>query len=196
MSFLFAFACPALPAAGLFSRSRLRGTQAPRVYTTSQVWARSAPWRVLWAFKAAASWLFSRDRFPPSQSQARPWKPQTDLKKYIFCSPLLLFLKYHSSRQRLGSHGAKAVLQAFPLVTATNGASACGFASVSACACVCVFCSILQQAVKTKNTADSLNERCNFSFSLFLFCYICCLPLCTCITPKVFDVVAAMVQQQ
>ena len=36
--FFFTFACPARPAAGRFSRSRLRGAQAGRVYITAQVW--------------------------------------------------------------------------------------------------------------------------------------------------------------
>ena len=46
---------------------------------------------------------------------------------------LLLSFKCHSSRQRLGCHGTTAALQAFPFVTATNGASSCGFVSVRAC---------------------------------------------------------------
>ena len=37
---------------------------------------------------------------------------------------LLLFLRYHSSPQGLRSHGTTAALQAFPFVTATNGAFA------------------------------------------------------------------------
>ena len=56
----------------------------------------------------------------------------------IFHLSLLLFWKYHSSRQRLGSHGTTAAPQAFPFVTATNGASARGFVSVCGCACVIV----------------------------------------------------------
>ena len=58
----------------------------------------------------------------------------------IFLDPivhlsLLLFLKNHSSCQRLGSHGTTAAFQAFPFVAATNGASACGFLRVRVCAC-------------------------------------------------------------
>ena len=58
---------------------------------------------------------------------------------FIFsCVSPLLFLKYQSSRQSLGSHGTTAALQAFPVVTATNGASACVFVSVRVCACVII----------------------------------------------------------
>ena len=53
--------CPTLarfsPApVGLFSRSRLRGTQGGRLHTTAQVLGPGrAPWRVLWAFQVAKS---------------------------------------------------------------------------------------------------------------------------------------------
>ena len=48
-----------------------------------------APWRPLWEFKVAASWLFSRDRFPPSQSQAGRWKPRkTNDQQVLACSTL------------------------------------------------------------------------------------------------------------
>ena len=52
--------------------------------------------------------------------------------------PVLLLLKYRSSCVKLGSHGATAVIQCFPFVTATNGASACGLVSVRVCVCVIV----------------------------------------------------------
>ena len=43
-------------ARGSFLRSRLRGAQGARLYTTAQVLgARRAPWSVLWAFKVAKS---------------------------------------------------------------------------------------------------------------------------------------------
>ena len=43
----------------------------------------------------------------------------------LFCA-LLLFLEYHAAavKSRLDSHDTAAALQAFPFVTATNGASA------------------------------------------------------------------------
>ena len=60
---------------------------------------------------------------------------------YSLFTSLLLFLNYHSSRERLGSHGTTAELHAFPFVTATNGAYACGFVNVRV---VCAFhCRIL-----------------------------------------------------
>ena len=63
-----------------------------------------------------------------------PTGPMQTPKTYCsFFTSLLLFLKYHSSHQRLGSRGTTAALQAFPVVTATNGASACGFVRMRVC---------------------------------------------------------------
>lgn len=42
------------PAAGIFSPSRLRGTQGARVYTTAQVWVPAGLHSMLWAFKFAS----------------------------------------------------------------------------------------------------------------------------------------------
>ena len=62
-----------------------------------------APWRVLWGFKVERAGFVSRDRLPPSQSQAGPWKPHNSAK-YIF-DLLLLFhtvppvLKFPTLRQ-------------------------------------------------------------------------------------------------
>ena len=70
-----------------------------------------------------------------------PTRPMQTAKCHVFFflfSPLLLILKYDSSCQRLGSHGTTAAIQAFPFVTATNGASAGGFDSVRVWACVIV----------------------------------------------------------
>ena len=86
-----------------------------------------APWHVLWTFEVARAWTFSRGRFSPSQSHAGPWKPQTIRNVCMFSPLVLLFRKYHSSPQRLCSHGASAALEAFSFLTATNG-----------CLCVCV----------------------------------------------------------
>ena len=50
-----------LPAAGLFSRSRLRGTQGGRVYTThgASLGPGRAPWRAFWAFEVAPAGSFT-----------------------------------------------------------------------------------------------------------------------------------------
>ena len=69
--------------------------------------------------------------------QLEPTRPMQPPKMSFFASfhlSLLLLLKPHSSRQRLGSHGTTAALQAFPFVTATSGASACGSVNVRVCA--------------------------------------------------------------
>lgn len=49
-----------------------------------------ALWRALSALKVAASWLFSRYRFPSSQSRAGPWKPRTVFSPC--CCALIMFL--------------------------------------------------------------------------------------------------------
>ena len=70
--------------------------------------------------------------------QLEPTRPMQTPKKlflFLFFHPsLLLFLKHHSSCQRLGSHGTSAALQVFPVVTVTTCASSCGFESVRVCA--------------------------------------------------------------
>ncbi|CAM9225965.1 unnamed protein product, partial [Laminaria digitata] len=48
----------------------------PRVHYGACLSPGRAPWRVLWASKIARAGPFSRDRFPPSQSQAGRWKPK------------------------------------------------------------------------------------------------------------------------
>ena len=60
---------------GVFSRSWVRRTQV-HACTLGASWGPGrAPWRVLWASKVAASWLFSRGRFPPSHSLAGRREP-------------------------------------------------------------------------------------------------------------------------
>ena len=78
---------------------------------------------------------------------------------FIFHFYLLLFWKCHSSRQRPGSYGTTAALQAFPFVIATNGVAACGFVSVRVRAPVIVD----PTAVATRN---SLKNRGTIQFLL------------------------------
>ena len=88
-------------------------------------------------------------------------------------------MKYHSSCQRLGSHGTTGTLQAFPFETAPDGASACGFVSVRACACV------IAGPYSSRNQEQSQEQRCQSSvFCLFFFrscsyavCCYCCVPV-------------------
>ena len=129
-----------LPATHIFSRSRLRGTQGARLYTTLQVY-------VLAGLRGARSGR-SKSRnmasnrgivFRPARGN-HAHRNQKQIVTIFFFSffllPLMLFFKYHSSYQRLDSRGTTAALQAFPFVTATAGASACGFVCVRVCACV------------------------------------------------------------
>ena len=59
-------------------------------------------------------------------AQLEPSNPTVKLPIFSPYCCLLLFLKYRSSPQKLGSsHGTTAALQTFPFVTATNGAAGC-----------------------------------------------------------------------
>ena len=108
--------------------------------------------------------------FRPARANQARANPKNVSKFFIF-SPLMLFLKYHNSCERLGNQGTTAAaLQAFPFVTATNGASKCGFMRVCACACVClsVIVASYSSIVGARNTAVSRREVwCCLSFSLF-----------------------------
>ena len=122
-------------ARGLFSRPRLRGTQGGLLYTTAQV-------RVPGGLQGECSgrsksrnlasnrWIALR----PARANQAHANSQNVIFFSFFHVFLWLFLKYHSSCQRLGSHGTTAALQAFvPFVTATNGASAYTFVSTRVC---------------------------------------------------------------
>ena len=65
---------------------------------------------------------------------------ETPKVSFFIFLPLLLFMKYHSSPHRLGSHGTTVGLPYFPFVTATNGASVRVSESVRVC-----HCRVLQQ---------------------------------------------------
>ena len=55
------------------------------------------------------------------KSQPGPLNPPKCQFFSCFLTSLLLFVKYHNRGQRLGSHGTRAALHAFPFFTATNG---------------------------------------------------------------------------
>ena len=90
-----------------------------------------APWCMLWAFKVVSNRGIA---FQPARANQANANPKNDTKKKNVSISLMLYLKYHSSCQRLGSQGTTAALQAS--VTATNGASAFGFVSVHVGVCV------------------------------------------------------------
>ena len=88
-----------------------------------------------------SSWQVTNEiAFRPARVSQVHANPQDIM---LSISPLLLFLEYHNSHQRLGSHGTTAALQGFAFVTATNGVSKCRFVSMRVCR-VC-HCRILQQ---------------------------------------------------
>ena len=70
---------------------------------------------------------------------------------------MLLFLKYHGSRQRLlAATVQKPSLQAFPFVTATNGAPNVWVRERECvCACVIVACILLQQNLRTQSQEET-----------------------------------------
>ena len=109
-----------LPAAGLSSRSRLRGTQVGHVYTTTQDWSPAG--------LRDASWLFFRRLHSATPSRARPW---TFPQFHIFCSAaafmpsLQLKLSTLWQPRRSSSSSSNSTRQALPFVAATDGASVC-----------------------------------------------------------------------
>ena len=146
----------------------------PRVHRGASVGPGRAPWHALWTFNVARSSRYARDRFPPRHSQPGPWNPPKMLFLFIF-SPLLLFLNHHSSsRQRLGSHGTTATLQA----------SLCD--SHERCFCVCVLsvpvcaCVLMQGSCSSRNQTHNRKKR-EVQFSFLLCCLL--LPLFACIKP-------------
>ena len=102
MRFFCTRPCTSLPGTGLFSRSRLWGTQEGCVYHGARVGPVRAPCRMIWSFKVARAGKQSRDRFPPSQSQAGRWKPNNFLQGEGCCnfapSPRVLLYTTHRAR--------------------------------------------------------------------------------------------------
>ena len=111
-----------VPAAGLFSRSLLRARGEPAYTPRAGVQSREI-------------WQVTSGSLPDPLDQTRRMQTSTMSPFFsFFFSPLCFCcFKYHGSRQRLGSRGTTAALQAFPVVTATNGASACGFVRMRVC---------------------------------------------------------------
>ena len=102
-------------------------------------------------------------------AELEPTRPM-DIPKlsslFTFFTSLLLFLKCHSSRQRLGRYGTTAALQAFPSVTAPNGASGC----VCERARVCL--SVIEASYSSKNQEhSSLTTRGALQYFLLFFIF-------------------------
>ena len=137
------FAGLARPDSGRFSRSRLRGAKGGRVSPRQQCGSRPGSVARVLGVQSGAIWQESAGSLSAELDPTMPMETPPKCKfSHFFHPSLLLFLKYHSSRQRLGSHGTISTFQAFPLVTAASGASAWVFVRV--CVRVC-HCRILQQ---------------------------------------------------
>ena len=122
--------------------------------------------------------------------QLEPTRPM-HTPKTLFLDVLPLsaaVFKYHSSsRQRLGSHGTTAALQAFHLLCDSHERcfSACGFVSVRECARVIVE-SYSSSTNQEQSQEQSQQRRCHSAFiTALFFILLCCLLLlmCVCITP-------------
>ena len=99
---------------------------------------------------ARALGVQSRDRFPTSSSQPGPFKPQ--MLYLFYFSPLsaaVFEVPQQPSKARQPRYNSRAI----PFVTATNGASACGFVSVRVCPSL-----FEPTAVGTRSTAVSRTE--------------------------------------
>ena len=140
---------------------------AGHVHHGASVGPGRAPWRVLWAFKVANLAINRGIAFRPARAIQAHANPQEVFffLVHLFQLSLLLFLKYQISRQRLGSHGTTAALQAFAFVTATNGAFACGFVRVRVCACVIV------GSYSSSNQEHSLKNRGAIQLLLLFFIF-------------------------
>ena len=118
------------PAAGRFSRFRLRGKQEARRYTTAYVRGPGrSPCRVIWASKAKRADSFSRGCVLPRRPAQDDGNPQFQLR--CTCDMLYEYLCITPPSKRFAlrqprSHGTTAVeLQATSFVTASVGACAC-----------------------------------------------------------------------
>ena len=110
----------ALPAA--------RQTGGPPAHYIARLGAGRAPWRVLWASKAARAGLLHKGLRSTPPSRAGPRNPQTSV---YFLSVVAEPRRALNISILCGSHGAtETAIQAFPFVTVANEASAC--------VCVCV----------------------------------------------------------
>ena len=185
--FFRTFSCPARPAAGLYSRSRLRGSQGVKNESRLGSVARALGVQSL---RDPAS--NRGNRFPSSYSQRGPWKPLKceKKKKLQLSTSLLMCLKYYSSRQRLyrqPRYNSRASSFFPPYVTATNGASACVYVSVRSYVCARVrHCRILPQRQEPGTQVSRREAQVSFLFSLSPFllhavcwcwcCRSCCEP--------------------
>ena len=118
-----------LPAAGLLSCSRLRGTQGPRLYTTVQVWVQAGLHGACSGRSKSRS-LASKHgvAFRGVRADKDNGKPTFQLFFAFIFAPMLY------------SHAAavRHSLQAFPVATATDTTYACVDTAYVCVCCVCV----------------------------------------------------------
>ena len=108
-----------LPAAGFFSRSRLRGTQGGRLYTTAQVWVPTGFLGACSGRSKSPNLASNRGiAFRPARAHQTHANPEKRHFFFIFSPLFAAIFDVHSSCQRLGSHRTTVALSAFPFVTA------------------------------------------------------------------------------
>ena len=176
------------PAAGCFSRSRLWSTQGVRVYTPAQVWVPAG------LGDARSGRSKSRDlvsnheivlrRARDNQAHGIPQNCHLFFVFPVFLAPLFVFLKYHSRRQRLGSHGTSRA-SSFPLCDSHERCfCVCTRKHAYVCVCVCVIIG----SFSSRSQEHGFKKRCAIQlfFSLFLrWCLLLLmLLLCACNTPR------------
>ena len=152
-----------VPAAGLFSRSRLRGTKGPECTLGASLGPGRAPRRGLRG--ACSERSKSRDlasnrgiAFRRARANQPYGNPQNKKKKKSVYISLPLFLKYHSSRHRIGSHGTTAVLQAFPFVSQELWFGLCVREHACVCVCMCAI-AVYDPTAEERGTRNSLKNR-------------------------------------
>ena len=103
----------------LSSRSRLRGTQGGRLYTTAQVWVPTGFLGACSGRSKSPNLASNRGiAFRPARAHQTHANPEKRHFFFIFSPLFAAIFDVHSSCQRLGSHRTTVALSAFPFVTA------------------------------------------------------------------------------
>ena len=150
------------PAAGLFSSSRLRGTQEGRLYIRRKFGARPGSVARALGCQSRTSWQ-SNHGFAclPARANQAHRNPKNDIFCSLFHLSLLLFLKYQSRRQRLGSHRTTTAVHYFSIC---GSHERCFCVSVRDRVCACV----IVGSYSGRDQEQSVEKRVQFGISLIL----------------------------
>ena len=134
---LFCTETVSFPTAGLFSRSRLRGTQGAACTLGVSLDPGRAPWRVLWAFKVAGSGKYPRDHISP-----RPASQDNGNPTIKIFAPLLLLILYHICITPSLKLSSSTLWQPRYNSSRTVSSSCCDVHGRCICVCVCPMCHV------------------------------------------------------